>query len=98
MKKRPIKPIADYIQERITDLLCEDAPVYSHALCLGCGSAWRILIVEDAQFTAAHRCPAHRRGTPRHRVLRLSIERIGATRTERDDMAYARRRMLAGRE
>lgn len=97
MKKRTIKPITDYIHERLSVLLKDDNPSIAPAICLGCGDSWILYLTEDAQFTRVHRCPAHRRGTPRHRVLRLAIERIGATRDERDELAYKRRQMLAGR-
>lgn len=98
MKKQPVKPVADHITEWIAELLKSDSPILGPAICLGCGSSWIIRLTENAQFTAVHRCHAHRRGTPRYRVLRLAVERIGATREERDQLAYARRRDLSGRQ
>jgi hypothetical protein len=96
MKKTLIIPLSDRIVTSVAELLRVQEGrhdyILSDAICPRCGLSWRLWITENAQFTH-HRCPGHRRGTKRY-VVRVNIEEIGDTQSERDELAAERRRAL----
>ena len=96
MKKMPTTSLNDRIAASVTELLNRQEGsreyILSDAICLHCSLSWRLWITENAQFTH-HRCPEHRRGTKRY-VVRVNIEEIGDTQSERDELAAERRRAL----
>ena len=58
--------------------------ILSPAICTMCGTAWILWKSEDSQFTRVHHCTKGVRYN-----IRVSVERIGSTRDERDKLGRA---------
>jgi hypothetical protein len=61
--------------------------ILSPASCVHCGASWVLYRAEDSQFSRTHRCTV-RRGQQRYNV-RITIEKIGRVKAERDELEYA---------
>jgi hypothetical protein len=92
MRTRLMKPWPDTVNEMVTQLLKkpDDAwTKFSPAICMTCGDAWILLKSEDSQFTRVHHCQKGVRYN-----IRVSVERIGSTRDERDELGHAYRAVI----
>jgi hypothetical protein len=97
-RKYTVSPIGERLANRVNELLSKgDATcdALAPALCPNCIQSWSLWPIEDAQFVHTHRCTRGRR-KPKF-VIRIAIERIGKCRAEREALAVARRRRLAGK-
>jgi hypothetical protein len=90
VSNKPTKPFTDTVTEMVTRLIDEktDASrlILSPAVCVTCGAAWLLRRNEPSQFSHIHGC----RKSKRYNV-RVSVERIGNTRDERDELSRAYR-------
>lgn len=89
MRTRLIKPWLDTVKEMVTKLLEKpeaSQTTLSAVICMTCGSPWILYKAEDSQFTRVHSC---QRGV-RYNV-RISVEKVGHTQDERDELSHAYR-------
>jgi len=97
-RKYTVPLIGERLANRVNELLSKgDATcdALAPALCPNCIQSWSLWPIEDAQFLHTRRC-----GSPRRKpefVIRVAIERVGKRVAEREALAVARRRRLAGK-
>lgn len=99
-RKRNSRTVPESILEAVADIQRHSdrhPENFSTLVCLRCGGRWSVHILEDAQYLHAHRCLSSRCPRADRKVLRLSCETIGSARVERDDLAFKRRDVLAGK-
>jgi hypothetical protein len=78
------KELTTAILEAVEQLLQQkDETSLCPAICASCGNTWALRKSSDSQFTIRHSCPREGR-----RNVRISIEPIGRTKAERDQIGY----------